>query len=77
MLGLWPARQPVVGACAEAFRATLDNYGASGQVLTDNGSQYVSWGGKSAFSKEQEKRGVHQVVSSPRHPQTLGKIERF
>jgi transposase InsO family protein len=45
--------------------------------LTDNGSQYVTWRGKSAFSRELEKRGVRQVVASPRHPQTLGKIERF
>jgi hypothetical protein len=46
-------------------------------VLTDNGSQYVTWRRKSAFSKELEKRGVRQVVASPWHPQTLGKIERF
>src|SRR5262249_54734785 len=38
---------------------------------------YVTRRGKSAFSKELEKRGVRQVVASPRHPQTLGKIERF
>ena len=47
------------------------------EVLTDNGSQYVTWRGKSAFTKELEKRGMKQVVASPRHPQTLGKIERF
>jgi len=46
-------------------------------VLTDNGSQYVTWRGKGAFTKELERRGVRQVVASPRHPQTLGKIERF
>jgi transposase InsO family protein len=61
----------------EVFRAALDSYGAPEEVLTDNGSQYVTWRGKSAFSKELEKRGVRQVVASPRHPQTLGKIERF
>jgi transposase InsO family protein len=61
----------------EVFRAALDSYGAPAEVLTDNGSQYVTWRGKSAFTKELEKRGVRQVVASPRHPQTLGKIERF
>jgi transposase InsO family protein len=61
----------------EVFRAALDSYGAPQEVLTDNGSQYVTWRGKSAFSRELEKRGVRQVVASPRHPQTLGKIERF
>jgi len=37
----------------------------------------VTWRGKSAFTKECEKRGVKQIVASPHRPQTLGKIERF
>src|SRR5208337_3869751 len=45
--------------------------------LTDNGSQYITWRGKSAFSKELEKRGIRHVVAAPRRPQTLGKVERF
>jgi transposase InsO family protein len=61
----------------EVFRAGLVSYGAPQEVLTDNGSQYVTWRGKSAFSRELEKRGIRQIVASPRHPQTLGKIERF
>jgi hypothetical protein len=61
----------------EVFRAGLANYGPPEEILTDNGSQYVTWRGKSAFSKELEKRGIRQVVASPRRPQTLGKIERF
>src|SRR5262245_49481956 len=61
----------------EVFRAGLASYGTPEEILTDNGSQYVTWRGKSAFSKELEKRGVRQVVASPRRPQTLGKIERF
>src|SRR5438132_2756431 len=47
------------------------------EILTDNGSQYVTWRGKSAFTKELEQRGIRQIVARPRHPQTLGKIERF
>ncbi len=46
-------------------------------MLTDNGTQYVTWRGKSAFTKELEKRGMRQVVASPRRPQTLGKVERL
>jgi hypothetical protein len=46
-------------------------------MLTDNGSQYVTWRGKSQFAHECDKRGVKQIVARPRHPQTLGKIERF
>jgi transposase InsO family protein len=61
----------------EVLRAALTSYGTPQEILTDNGSQYVTWRGKSAFSKELEKRGIQQIVSAPRHPQTLGKIERF
>jgi hypothetical protein len=37
----------------------------------------VTWRGKSAFSKFCAKRGIKQIVARPRHPQTLGKVERF
>ena len=61
----------------EVLRAALTSYGTPQEILTDNGSQYVTWRGKSAFSRELEKRGIHQVVAAPRRPQTLGKVERF
>ena len=61
----------------EVLRAALASYSAPAEILTDNGTQYVTWRGKSAFSKELEKRGIRQLVARPRRPQTLGKIERF
>jgi transposase InsO family protein len=61
----------------EVLRAGMVSHGAPAEILTDNGSQYVTWRGKSAFTKELEKRGIKQVVAAPRRPQTLGKIERF
>lgn len=61
----------------EVLRASIASYGAPQEVLTDNGTQYVTWRGKSAFTKEMEKRGIKQIVARPRHPETLGKIERF
>lgn len=61
----------------EVLRAGITCYGTPEEVLTDNGSQYVTWRGKSAFTRELEKRGIRQVVAAPRRPQTLGKIERF
>jgi transposase InsO family protein len=61
----------------EVLRASLSAYGAPAEVLTDNGTQYVTWRGKSVFARECEKRGIEQIVASPRRPQTLGKIERF
>jgi transposase InsO family protein len=61
----------------EVLRAALTSYGTPQEILTDNGTQYVTWRGKSAFARELEKRGIRQVVAAPRRPQTLGKIERF
>ncbi|HEV3085263.1 MAG TPA: IS481 family transposase [Gemmataceae bacterium] len=61
----------------EVLRAGIASYGRPEEILTDNGSQYVTWRGKSAFTRELEKLGIKQIVSRPRHPQTLGKIERF
>jgi transposase InsO family protein len=61
----------------EVLRAAITSHGTPEEILTDNGSQYVTWRGQSAFSKELHKRGIQQIVAAPRRPQTLGKIERF
>jgi transposase InsO family protein len=61
----------------ETLLAAIANYGAPEEVLTDNGTQYVTWRGKSEFTKVLEQRGIRQIVATPRHPETLGKIERF
>jgi hypothetical protein len=61
----------------EVFRSAIAGFGTPEEVLTDNGTQYVTWRGKGAFTRECEKRGVKQIVASPHRPQTLGKVERF
>ena len=61
----------------EALEAGIASYGPPEEILTDNGPQYVTWRGKSQFTKHLEKRGIRQIVARPRRPQTLGKIERF
>ena len=61
----------------EVLRAAIGGFGTPEEVLTDNGTQYVTWRGTSAFAKECERRGIQQIVASPHRPQTLGKIERF
>jgi len=61
----------------EAFEAAISDYGAPREVLTDQGPQYHTWRGKSAFAKLCERRGIRQVLARPRHPQTVGKTERF
>jgi transposase InsO family protein len=61
----------------EVVRAAIVAHGTPQEMLTDNGSQYVTWRGTSAFHREMEKRGIKQIVAKPQRPQTLGKIERF
>jgi transposase InsO family protein len=61
----------------EVVRAGIAAYGVPEEILTDNGTQYVTWRGKSQFTKELEKLGIKQIVAKPKRPQTLGKIERF
>lgn len=61
----------------EVVEASITNYGAPEEILTDNGSQYITWRGKSGFTKLLERRGIQHIVARPRHPQTLGKTERF
>jgi transposase InsO family protein len=61
----------------EVLRSGITSYQAPGEILTDNGAQYITWRGKGAFTRECEKRGIRQIVAKPRRPQTLGKIERF
>jgi transposase InsO family protein len=61
----------------EVLEAAIANFGAPEEILTDNGTQYVTWRGKSGFTKLLERRGIRHVVARPRHPQTLGKTERF
>jgi transposase InsO family protein len=61
----------------EVLRSAIASYGVPEEILTDNGPQYVTWRGTSQFSRELQQQGIRQVVSRPKHPQTLGKIERF
>ncbi len=61
----------------EVYRRAVGEYGKPDELLTDNGRQYTSWRGKTAFEKELGRDRVHHFRSAPHHPQTLGKIERF
>ena len=61
----------------ETYRLGVGEFGAPKEMLTDNGRQYASWRGMTKFQKELKKDHVHHIRSSPHHPQTLGKIERF
>lgn len=61
----------------EVYRRAISEYKVPKEILTDNGRQYTNWRGTSRFEKEIKKDKVHHIKSSPHHPMTLGKIERF
>lgn len=61
----------------EVYRRATGTYGVPREMLTDNGRQYTNWRGKTRFERELQKDRVHHIRSSPHHPMTLGKIERF
>lgn len=68
---------PTTVLVIETLRAGIASYGRPEEVLTDNGPQYVTWRGTSAFRRELDKQGIKHVVAHPKRPQTLGKVERF
>jgi transposase InsO family protein len=77
-----PVTGPIVLA---AFRAVVAAHGAPAAVLTDNGLVFTTRfaGGRrghatrNGFETELARLGVQQKNSSPNHPQTCGKVERF
>ena len=61
----------------DVLENAITSWGPPVELLTDNGPQYQTWRGKSSFTKHCEKRGIRQILARPKHPETLGKIERF
>jgi len=49
----------------ETLREGTCHDGVSQEILTDNGPQYVTWRGKSRFTRELEKLGIRQSVWRP------------
>ncbi len=64
---------------AAIFQTARQRYGTPASVLTDNGCIYTAKyrGGKVVMETELERLGVTYKHSSPYHPQTCGKVERF
>ena len=61
------------------FAAAAARYGLPAAVLTDNGAVFSgsSRGGKVLWESELERLGIRASHSTPYHPQTCGKVERF
>jgi len=77
MVGLGLYRSQTAEHVLEVYRRAAADYGVPKEQLTDNGRQYANWRGKTRFQRELQKDKVHHIRSTPHHPQTLGKIERF
>lgn len=61
----------------EAFLEGIQRFGRPKELLSDQGRQYHTWRGTSAFRKMLNRQGIKHVLSRPHHPQTVGKCERF
>ena len=61
------------------FRAAADRHGLPAALLTDNGAVFAGRprGGKVLLEAELERLGIAVKHSTPNHPQTCGKVERF
>ena len=62
-----------------SFQAAAASCGFPSSLLTDNGAVFTAAprGGRCAIELETAALGIRSVHSSPYHPQTCGKVERF
>jgi transposase InsO family protein len=61
----------------ETLLAAAINFSAPEEVLTDNGTQYVTWRGKSEFTKDARAARHQAHRRDAAAPGDLGKTERF
>ena len=67
------------GDVVATFHAGAATCGFPGSLLTDNGAVFTAAprGGRCAIELECDRLGIRDINSSPYHPQTCGKVERF
>lgn len=67
------------GDVVRTFLAAIDAHGAPTALLTDNGAVFTGGPrrGKVRLEIELERLGIVAKHSTPNHPQTCGKVERF
>lgn len=63
----------------ETFLSAVENYGCPAKFLTDNAAVFsgAPRKGRVVLESELDRLGVESRHSSPYHPQTCGKVERF
>jgi transposase InsO family protein len=64
------------------FRKASDTHGIPASTLTDNGMVFTTRlsggkGGRNQLENELRRLGITQINSTPNHPTTCGKVERF
>lgn len=66
----------------DTFRKAYAAHGIPASTLTDNGMVFTTRlaggrGGRNHFETELHRLGIQQINSTPNHPTTCGKVERF
>jgi transposase InsO family protein len=66
----------------DTFRKACAAHGIPASILTDNGMDFTtrlsgSKGGRNGLANELRRLGITQINSTPNHPTTCGKVERF
>jgi len=61
----------------EVFSATVKKYGVMDRVITDKGSEFVSWQAVTKFEDLLCDLDIELIASGPDTPQCQGKIERW
>jgi len=66
----------------DQFRKAMAEHGTPASTLTDNGMVFTTRlsggrGGRNGFEHELRRLGITQINSTPSHPTTCGKVERF
>jgi transposase InsO family protein len=66
----------------DEFTKATQHHGIPYSTLTDNGLVYTTRlaggrGGRNRFEHELRRLNIHQINSTPNHPTTCGKVERF
>lgn len=71
---------PTTGAAWKALCTGAETYGLPARIISDNGTCFTGrliHGGRVAFEENLAAAGIEHILSSPGHPQTCGKLERF
>jgi transposase InsO family protein len=70
---------PTTEAAFDAFSTGVARWGLPARVMSDNGTCFTGRfvGGENEFEQTLRSLGIRHMLSSPAHPQTCGKLERF